>query len=122
MGATVAFAARQLRAHPAGQLAGIHARHAYLALAAVCDERLDSPAGLGAVRPEAVAPLVGLARSTVARTLRSLAISDVGVVMVVDDISGRRHISGLEAAGRFAPMTIRGYRFAEAAYQPAEVR
>lgn len=97
---------------------GIHGRHAMLALAVLADRDLNSPQGLDVVRADRVAAVVGLARSTVDRTLRSLAVADAGVVLVTEHACIREVLIGAAAAERLSRGTrVVGYRISEEAYR-----
>lgn len=108
--------ARVTLAGPGGARLGVHGRHALLALAVLADADLSSPRGLDAVRPERVAELVGLARSTVDRTLRGLAVDGLAIV-VVDYAATRHHYTGPAAARLPRGARVAGYRPSHEAYQ-----
>lgn len=109
------WALRQLEASRTGPLEGIHARHALLALAVLCDQDLNT-SGLSQVRPDRVARTVGLALSTVNRTLRALSVSGYAV-LVVEWAGMREYRSGTAAIQplRGGPRLL-GYRIPESAF------
>lgn len=97
-------------------IAGIHSRHALLALAVLADRDRSTPNGLDAVSADRVARVVGLARSTVERTLRGLAASEHTAVVLVTSYAGtRRHRWGDDVTLQRGERVV-GYRFAPSVY------
>lgn len=93
-------------------LRGVHARHAFLALAALVDFDLDRPSGHDYVTADRIATVVGLASSTVDRTLRGVRQA----VMVVTGPAGRELIVG-DAKRCPTGAKVLGYRITEEAFR-----
>lgn len=94
------------------QQAGTHERAALLAVAAIVERDLNSPNGYDVVTAEAVAQVIGLAKSTTERTLRSLAVRGE-LTLVTDYAATRHHHTGEGAARRLGRgERVRGYRIA----------
>jgi hypothetical protein len=97
---------------------GIHARHAALALAVLADDDLNSPHGLDVIPAERVAHVVGLARSTMERTLRGLAADETAPVVVIVSYAATRHAyTGRQAERLPRGARVLGYRPSEEVYR-----
>lgn len=113
---STAWAWRYIASRASHQRGNLNAEAALLGHAWLSDQALNTPNGYDYVSAAHVAALIGLARSTVERTLRGLAIA--GVLELIGTHAGVRwSVTGDQARTLGRGSRVLGYRVPEVAFQ-----
>lgn len=114
-----AWAWAHIANEPEGRRGGnLNSEAVLLGLAWLTDLDLASPQGYSQVTADRVARLTGLARSTVERTLRGLAVA--GAIELIRTHAAVRYVETGQAAGAIhRGSRILGYRLPESAFTPS---